>query len=569
MRCLRHPGRNDLAQILTPATIWNNLDDTLDLCAATIGIKRKDGVKFERVNFLGRETGEGRVKGFGIFASSETSPSNETVIIFPDSSDTVDEAVLRLFVERGYSAFMVDYRGEWENIEHYTVYPKNIDYANTVRCGRNKEYVDNSADKTSWYEWVALGIYARRYVAERTGGENIAVLGIRDGGEIAWKLAAARKFSCAIPVCATGWLAYLGVSKYRSEEHELDTERYRFIAGIDSQAYAPFVRCPVLILCSTNDVRFDYDRAYDTFSRINPKYAADSIITYSVQCDAAIDNKSFEDMFMFLGKHLKGRQVFLARNGDISVSVDDEQNLFAKAKFDSSGIIKECGIYMAEDAIDSSIREWMSCKKPDKISDNEFKSNLDVYKDTSTLFVLAYATYLNGFTAWSKIAVKKLSGRFKNNTDKCSIMFSARNGVDGFCVSDVRSVAVGGIFFTENVAVPQIVRKAKNIDGIYSEHGLTTYRLNSLRYSPTRDKVLKVDVFCDNTAEIVFMIEDRANGETYRYCQSVLGGVWQSLVLKCKLFKNVSGTPLSEYSHNVRLCVACDEKYAINNVMWL
>lgn len=559
----------NLANILTPTTLWNDFDDTLDLSAVTIGIKRDRGVKFERVNFLGRETGEGRVKVFGIFASSESVPANETVIIFPDSSDTVDENVLRLFVERGYSAFMVDYRGQWENDDHHTVYPKNIEYANTLKCGRSKEFVDESADKTSWYEWVAVGIYARKYVVERTGGEDVAVLGIRDGGEIAWKLAAAKKFCCAIPVSAAGWLAYLGISKYRTDEQQLDPERYRFIAGIDSQAYAPFVRCPMLLLCSTNDVRFDYDRAYDTYSRINPEFLPDSIIAYSVQCSSAIDSKSFENMFMFLSKHLKGRQVFLPQNGDITVSVDGEQNLIATAKFANTGDITECRVYMAEDTIDSSVREWILCETPVKISDNEFKSNVNVYKDTSRLFVLACATYANGFTVWSKTAVKKLSGRFKNTCDKCSVMFSAKNGIDGFRISDTRSVAVGGIFFTDDAARPQIVTKAKGIDGVYSEHGLTTYRLNSVRYSPTRDKVLKLDVFCDATAEIVLMIEDMVSGETYRYSQSILGGVWQSLVLNSKLFKNENKVPLADYAHNVRLCISCQEKYAINNVMWL
>ncbi len=559
----------NLANILTPTTLWNDFDDTLDLSAVTIGIKRDRGVKFERVNFLGRETGEGRVKVFGIFASSESVPANETVIIFPDSSDTVDENVLRLFVERGYSAFMVDYRGQWENDDHHTVYPKNIEYANTLKCGRSKEFVDESADKTSWYEWVAVGIYARKYVVERTGSEDVAVLGIRDGGEIAWKLAAAKKFCCAIPVSAAGWLAYLGISKYRTDEQQLDPERYRFIAGIDSQAYAPFVRCPMLLLCSTNDVRFDYDRAYDTYSRINPEFLPDSIIAYSVQCSSAIDSKSFENMFMFLSKHLKGRQVFLPQNGDITVSVDGEQNLIATAKFANTGDITECRVYMAEDTIDSSVREWILCETPVKISDNEFKSNVNVYKDTSRLFVLACATYANGFTVWSKTAVKKLSGRFKNTCDKCSVMFSAKNGIDGFRISDTRSVAVGGIFFTGDAARPQIVTKAKGIDGVYSEHGLTTYRLNSVRYSPTRDKVLKLDVFCDATAEIVLMIEDMVSGETYRYSQSILGGVWQSLVLNSKLFKNENKVPLADYAHNVRLCISCQEKYAINNVMWL
>ena len=91
-----------------------------------------------------------------------------------------------------------------------------------------------------------------------------------------------------------------------------------------------------------------------------------------------------------------------------------------------------------------------------------------------------------------------------------------QNGADGFCISDIRSVATGGIFFTDSVVLPEISEKAKGIKGIYSEHGLTTYRLNSARYAPSRDKVLKVDVFCDSTCEMAFTLEDAVTGEMYR-----------------------------------------------------
>ena len=40
-----------------------------------------------------------------------------------------DEGLLKLFVDKGYSAFMVDYRGEWEDCELATVYPENVFYA--------------------------------------------------------------------------------------------------------------------------------------------------------------------------------------------------------------------------------------------------------------------------------------------------------------------------------------------------------------------------------------------------------------------------------------------------------
>ena len=92
-------------------------------------------------------------------------------------------------MSRGYSALMVDYRGEWENSEFFTKYPEDISYANTAKCGRTKDYVDDSADKTCWYEWVAVGLFAIKYLRERVQSDKIAVVGIRDGGEIAWKLA--------------------------------------------------------------------------------------------------------------------------------------------------------------------------------------------------------------------------------------------------------------------------------------------------------------------------------------------------------------------------------------------
>ena len=50
--------------------------------------------------------------------------SQEAVLILPDSNKTVDSQMLEFFVSRGYSALMVDYRGEWENSEFFTKYPE-------------------------------------------------------------------------------------------------------------------------------------------------------------------------------------------------------------------------------------------------------------------------------------------------------------------------------------------------------------------------------------------------------------------------------------------------------------
>lgn len=558
-----------MPRILTPTLLWNEFDDSLDLTAVTLKKHTDDGVVFEDVSLLGRDTGDGRVRIYGVFASDAKAPAEETVLVFPDSVDGVDYELLKLFVKKGYSAFMVDYRGEWEGAEFSTLYPSVIDYANTAKCGRHKNFVDDTAEHTCWYEWVGVGIYARKYIVERTGSENIAVVGLRDGGEIAWKIGVVKQFACIVPVCAVGWKAYSGISKYMSSEQALDDERYRFIAGIDSQAYAPNVKCPVMIMCSTNDSRFDYDRAYDTFSRINHDFADDSIITYSVRCSSSIGVKSCADMFLFLDKYLKRRQVFIPKLAEVNVTVDGEDNLVAVTDFDTQGIIEESGVFMAEDCIDSSLREWSVCDLKRKITDHKHEFLLNIYEKTSTVFVLAYVKYTNGFTIWSKIAVKKISGSFRNMTGKCRVLYTSKNGIDGFTIADPRTQAVGGMFFTDSIMVPQLVTKEKDIIGIYSVCGLTTYRINNPRFAPVKNSILKLDVFFDKTAEITLTLEDVSDGETYKLSQSILGGVWQSLILESKLFKTVNGAPLPDYARNLRLCITGEGEYAVNNVMWL
>lgn len=533
-----------------------------------ISTKTEDGITFEKLKFYGRETGDGRVRIAAEFAYGEKNFSEETVLILSDSGDTIDEELLKMFVSRGFSALMVDYRGEWEGCDFFTVYPNNIKYANTALCAEHKNYVIEEADATCWYEWVALGLYARKYICERTGSEDIAVVGLRDGGEIAWKLGLAGKFSCIIPVCAAGWKAYNGISKYLPDEIELDYERYRFIAGIDSQAYAPNIKCPVLMLCSTNDMQFDYDRAYDTFSRINPDFFEASAIAYSVRCHSCIGVKSTEDMFMFLKKHLKNQQVFIPKPASVTVETDEDCNLVARATFDDNGVVEECGVYLAEDCIDSTMREWTACPLKEKLSETERVFLLNVYEKTSTIFVLCQVKYTNGFTVWSKMTVKKVSGTFKNTQSRNKVLYSDINGTEGFSVANPKSFAVGGMFLPDTDRLPKLVTKAKGVKGIYSEYGLTSFRMSNPRFAPSSDSVFSLDVFCDENAKVTLTLTDAVSGEDYVCKLDVIGGVWQNFLNEAGDFKSASG-PLAEFNSNLKLTLTSDVPCAVNNLIWL
>lgn len=558
-----------MPNILTPISLWESFKPSLDTSPVILSTKEENGVVFERVNFSGRDTGSGRVLIAAEYAYDKENPAEETVLIFPDSKDTIDEKLLKMFVQRGYSALMVDYRGEWKDCDFYTGYPSNVEYANFAKSGRRHDYVDDSAVETCWYEWVAIGIYARKYINERSGSDEIAVVGLRDGGEIAWKLGVAEKFECIIPVAAAGWRAYAGRSKYVSKELDLNDERYRFIAGIDSQAYAPYVHCPVLMLCTTNDDCFDYDRAYDTFSRINAKFISESAIAYSVQSNGCIGASCIDDMFIFLDKNLKNRQIYIPKPAEILVESDNESNLVATASFDGHGIVDSCGMYIAENCMGSSLRDWTECPSKSKISAQDQQFYLNIYEKTSTVFVLCYVKYISGFTVWSKVVAKKISGKFRNMQSKRRVMYSDDDGLGGFAVADTKKCTVGGIFYIDEKVLPQVVETSKNVKGLLSDYGLTTFRMNNPKYAPSVGNVLKLDVISKANATLTLVFFDADTNEEYKDSIELVGGVWQGLIAESKTFKNSNGNSMQVFKSNFRFSIICPVPFAVNNIMWL
>lgn len=557
-----------MANILTPVSLWKDFDDSLDVMAVTLGESLKDGVKLEYLNFSGRDTGMGRVTVFGVLATNVSNPSRECILVLRDGADDVEDELLSYFVKRGYSALCVDYSGVREGVERYTQYPENVSYANLSQCGRYKDFVDYSADKTCWYEWVAVGVYARKFLAERFSTEAIGLLGIRDGGEVAWKLATVAQFSCAVTVCACGWRAYKGIGKYEGEEPEFNDERYRFIAGIDSQSYAPYVKCPVLILCATGDKDFDYDRAYDTYSRINPEFSGLSSIAYSLNCGKKIDVRCSKDMFLFLDSYVKDRHVFMPKPAEISVSVDDEDNLIARVTADSMGIIEKCGVYFAEDNYECSSRDWAKVPLKRVVNANTSEFYLNVYEKTTSLFVFCYTLYSNGFTVWSKIAVKKVLGKFRNSRAKSKILYTSIFGTECFAAADCSSHAVGGVFLIDDECLPHVV-DAFGLSGVYSNCGLMTNRIKSTQFLPDKDSILKFDVCSYEDSVVDVSVFSREEDELYSLKINVLGGVWQSQVLKAKLFKNTNGMPLSSFIGCEALTFNSSGKFLLNNLIWL
>jgi hypothetical protein len=149
------------------------------------------------------------------------------------------------------------------------------------------------------------------------------------------------------------------------------------------------------------------------------------------------------------------------------------------------------------------------------------------------------------------------------------VLYTNKYGIDCFSAADNASYSIGDIFLLSNDILPQVVAKDKGLKGIYSICGLSTYRLNSPRYAPEKDSVLKFDVCSDGDTVLNLTMKDVNSGEIYTMNANILGGVWQSVILESKLFKTPSGASLSDFTKGLLFTINSKEKYAVNNFLWL
>ncbi|MGN1052189.1 MAG: alpha/beta hydrolase family protein, partial [Candidatus Scatosoma sp.] len=291
--------------ILSPVTIWKKFDLTQELNAETEEESLSPaGFCVQSVVFRGRVTEDGeRVKIYARFTRPCGEEKAPALLLLPDALETGEE-LADYFALRGYATLIPDYcgkraqgaakeksaaengTGEKENAENapekerenapqkarYTQYPACVAYADYEKAGALDRLEGENVEKSAWFEWAYVALYALEYLKSRSDVAKIGVAGVRLGGEIAWMTMLSPDISCGVAINAAGWRSHLGTSKFGgvpvvAQGEEAEAVR-SFIAGVEAESYAPFVRCPVLMCCAMEDTFFDCDRAYDTFVRL-------------------------------------------------------------------------------------------------------------------------------------------------------------------------------------------------------------------------------------------------------------------------------------------------------------
>ena len=563
--------------ILSAVSLFKKLDMTTPLLPTISGEREENGIKYCSVTYNGHAVSDGTTRIYARFGKPAAGEKQPVILLLPDAGKPQDLELMNFFIEKGYAVLMPDYSGKMQSDdegEPRTVYPDSLNYANYEVAGGLDDLDDREADETCWFEWLYVAMYSIEYLKSREDVTTIGVVGIRIGGELAWKTMLSPDVNCGVPVNAVGWRAYRGTNKYgESVEANMKDSKHRYIAGVESQSYASFIKCPVLILCSLRDGSFDADRAYDTYQRIG--VTDGSLICYSADAGPCIGPKTIGDLDLFLGKHLLGREIYIPSALNVSLKEEDGQ-IRLDLESDSEAILSEVGLYYAEadTATRSVFRDWQRLIEIDgkQVKAGKYTHFVQPYEGTECVFVYAYAKYFNGLRVCSKIAAKKLSAPNKNAV-KTRALYSGE-AVYSFSVAKNEEYSIGNIFL-EREALPKRKAGYGEIYGVYSVGGIKTYKISSPRYLPDENAMLKFDVYADETTELIVEIESAGiERAVYWYVAEITGGgKWKRIILKPSDFKEVlTGAPLTSFAGGSSLSFLSENEeveFAITNILWL
>ena len=565
--------------IVSAVALWRKFDVSSPLNVAEWGIEEERGYRYSHVAYSGHTVADGSVRIYARLMYPQGGGKRPAVLLLGDAGKKLDEELAEYFLEKGYAVLMPDYSGKTSKDEEgvqRTSYPDSLSHGNYENKQGYTDMAGLSVEQTCWFEWTYVALYSIEFMKSLPFIGNIGVVGVRTGGDIAWQTMLSPDIKCGVPINAVGWKTFAGNAKF-GDGHatNLGDEQHSYIAAVEAQSYAPYVKCPVLMLCALRDYVYDCDRAYDTYSRIGFKDG--NALVYSTTSGACIGAHALIDMDLFLEKNLKGREIYIPETLNVSLSETDG-GIEIDVECDKEGILEEAGIYYAESDVNTKCgyRDWHRIYMADgkSVKDGKVRYTIKPFDGATAVFVFAYAKYINGFRVSSKITAKRLSNP-NPNAVRGRMLFSGKE-MDTISVASFKEYAIGGIFLEKDF-LPKQVSGYAGIKGAYSVGGVKTFKISSPTYTPAENAFLAFDVYFAKTNRLKVSVDTGEAGKDFeRYtCEFEVkgGGKWKRIILQAGEFKGeISSMSLKSFLDGKSLAFVCTDEeteFAVTNILWL
>lgn len=557
--------------ILTPVAIWDGFKiNTIPECTV-IDQKSEGALSIARCYIDGRQVNEKKVKIFVTITKSESQKAKPTIVIVEDFCVGYDERLAIDLVEKGYNVVSIDIAGKKETTDYYTEYPEEIDYANYQTAKERLYKVEKDVVQTCWYEWGCAVRYVLKYLKSQNDITKIGGLGFSESATTLWHVAGFdQSLSCVAFALNAGWLSYRGINKYEGQiEPQFSDNTFKFHAGVEPQAYASHVLCPVLMLSATNSNDFDNDRANDTLSRIDKSVY--SAVHYSIGYTDRVSGEGYGDLLLFFDNYLKSGKRIMPNEPEIKMDfVDGKAKINVKADENN---LKEICVFVSEGVVEPAKRSWVLINTPIESTKDGCVFEYEPYHESKILTAFARIEYKKGFVIGSSIVCKKFNAEEVNKGYKSKVIYSSRNeGSESIFFASFHSEEDCYKINLSPEKTVQVLKGPMDMLGAYSKWGLLTFKINSVKDKPNVDAMLMFDCYTkeDNVITVKLIADYFGNKIEYVAKVNVLGGeVWHNVKLEKSKFKTAEGMNLKSYDKINAIEFNANGAWLINNALWV
>lgn len=529
-----------MPEYLTPPQVWAGFDpgeEALD--AVVLREWSEDGIRFREVYFNGREFAGEKTRIYAIYSAPLGGERLPGMLHVHGGGQTVSPAWLKFWNRRGYAALSFNWGGVWDKREKYTHWGK-LAHANHRDAGERLYGAIPNVRASSWYEWAIAAMRSLTLLERQpeVDGERLGAFGISMGGTLMWIAAAVdRRIKAGCAVYGAGWESCRDDFKYASGDEAQpvsDTVRaYRM--GMSAESYAPYIRCPMLFLNSTNDHHGNMDRAFDTTGAIPqgvPRRQA-----YTPGFRHHIGPAQADNLPLWMDTWLKGGQAWPETpTGEIRLNAAGVPELAVAP--DASQPIRKAEFYYAIENPNALSRHWRPVRH--RSDGTRLVAVLPILNAEHRLFAYANVYYGNGICLTSNLcaAIPAALGAAGATDRPSNVIYDGSDGLSGWITNTPATDPV-----------PPLPRSLRMRTGPGGKAGLNPGKLFSLlSYAPGDPKwrgkkddrlTFRMRSECPQTFSVIVKERESEPGEQTYSSPIAVGGSqdWQTVRLAADMLR--------------------------------
>lgn len=544
----------NISGMMTIGQLWEGKEDSILNDAFDEEIVQEwdnGGVHYKRMYITSRIVEDGPIRVYAVFGVPLNAKNVPAVLHIHGGGQTLSQDWVKYWTSLGYAAMTFDYCGEWEGRAEYTKYPESVRYGNQKYA--TNDVCSPDAASNSWHEWTYMARRMLTYMASQpqVNEDKMGIFGISMGGTMTWMVAGVDdRVAAAAPIYGAGYdYSFRRIHPYDLNVPDLklflNATAKKYVTAVSSEAYAPYIKCPLLYLSASNDFHGSFDWA----SYIYDALPADTIrrISISPNYDHHIFFDQKEMLPLFMGAHLKQNNIF-PKNPHMVIAKGDSGKPQLQLRLDTSKEIEYVKLYYGLETVNEFRRFWDEAEVVDQ-GNGFYTADIDVLHLDKGLFAYASVKYKDGYYLSTTVshAIPQDLGCTVAAAETSRIIYTAEDNTIGWGTVSIATDPLPQHLFMPIKADENGITVAK------SSVLMRTYRLYDPRYQAPSDKAkLKITFSGSVGGNVTVSIMDVENEDktAYSYSKQVNPKEDGEIVVSLQDLVNASGKTRSKWSQS-------------------